>query len=300
MNVVETIRSEAMHSVMGIASVKAAWPGIKYTLRQQLPDASQLTSRDVFRLGDILSDAFRHGGAGRGQGAVSSAGAVWESLVAWYINICCCGTRAVVIKSPKTLVPRSIDKALTVTHESSSLRSETDLILVYLDSSTLDAEVSTRSKARKAYSQAIADNFGMTSVVNIQCKTNWNDSAQIPMLWNMVYSPKFTHPVVTIGVNGYSIKSLKAFRYAFVTVPTQKDLGKFASDSLAVLRVKTLSGGAYWGWPTKPSVCLSVKEIFSKNQGSNDLPSVTAMGQGYAEAAKASSVKVDWQVFDLY
>lgn len=24
----------------------------------------------------------------------------------------------------------------------------------------------------------------------IQCKTNWNDNAQIPMLWNMVYATK--------------------------------------------------------------------------------------------------------------
>ena len=51
------------------------------------------------------------------------------------------------------------------------------------------------------------------------------------------------------------------------TVPSQKDLSKFKSNSMSVKRVRNLSGGNYWGHETKSDVALSVSEIFNCNFG---------------------------------
>jgi hypothetical protein len=98
----------------------------------------------------------------------------------------------------------------------------------------------------------------------IQCKTNWNDSAQIPMLWDMVYSSDgFGKRNITVGTSAYSIRDLQSFWYAFATVPTTR--GPFTSTKTNVLRVRGISGGNYWGQPTKSSVASSIKEIFCRN-----------------------------------
>ena len=55
----------------------------------------------------------------------------------------------------------------------------------------------------------------------IQCKTNWNDNAQVPMLWDMIYSAGgFRGRNITIGRNGYNIQNAQSFTYSFVTVPS--------------------------------------------------------------------------------
>ena len=54
---------------------------------------------EIINLGDHLSDIFKStGGGGRGQGELSAGGTAWESLVCWYINLCCVGSRIVAIK----------------------------------------------------------------------------------------------------------------------------------------------------------------------------------------------------------
>ena len=37
----------------------------------------------------------------------------------------------------------------------------------------------------------ITFNFDKIEINVIQCKTNWNDNAQIPMLWDMIYKVKY-------------------------------------------------------------------------------------------------------------
>jgi hypothetical protein len=99
----------------------------------------------------------------------------------------------------------------------------------------------------------------------IQCKTNWNDNAQIPMLWDMIYSAGgFRGRNITIGRNNFSIQSLKQFSYSFVTVPSNHR-GVYNQNSVCVKRVTNLSGGNYWGKPTVPYVAKSLKEIFVSN-----------------------------------
>jgi hypothetical protein len=99
-------------------------------------------------------------------------------------------------------------------------------------------------------------------VTVIQCKTNWNENAQIPMLWDMVYNTdSFLDPRIVVGVNNRDHKKLGSFKYAFVTVPTNNT--EYKPSLLPVKRVHELSGGNYWGRPTKSGVARSLQEIFS-------------------------------------
>ena len=76
----------------------------------------------------------------------------------------------------------------------------------------------------------------------IQCKTNWNDNSQIPMLWSMIYETNsFDSSSISIGRNGYSMKDLKHFTYSFMTVPTN-DLSSYKQNSTSVNRVRNLTG----------------------------------------------------------
>lgn len=299
MNIVEYFRSHVMTSIMSTPSVQIVWPVIRTSLLENIKNHSQPIKEEIFNLGDYLSDAFLSVGGGREQGSLSSAGTVWESLVAWYLNLCLCGTAAVAIKGKKGFYPEGIDSALTVTHENYPLRSESDMVLVYLEDDAILEEIDSSESALLAFKRIVTSRFEQVKVINIQCKTNWNDNAQIPMLWNLVYSPNFHHDSVSIGVNKFNIANLAMFRYAFVTVPTQKNLSKFSPSSIPVLRVKTLSGGAYWGRPTKKAVCSSIKEIFGKHQTNAGLPNVRVIGEGYTNSITNASTGIDWKVYSL-
>jgi hypothetical protein len=107
--------------------------------------------------------------------------------------------------------------------------------------------------------------FDSLEIGVIQCKTNWNDNAQIPMLWDMIYSANgFSGRNITIGREGFNIHAASNFTYSFVTVPSNKK-ANYNSNSVAVKRVTNLSGGNYWGKPTEQHVARSLKEIFTNN-----------------------------------
>jgi len=98
----------------------------------------------------------------------------------------------------------------------------------------------------------------------IQCKTNWNDNAQIPMLWDMIYSALHFRTNVTVGKNGYAIADVARFTYSFVTVPTNR-IGGITANSTCVKRVTNITGGNYWGRPTANHVANSIKEMLQRN-----------------------------------
>ena len=84
----------------------------------------------------------------------------------------------------------------------------------------------------------------------------------------MVYDLAINHPNtldMKVGINGWKITDLKKFFYAFATLPSQKDLSKFTSNALPVIRTRKLSGGVYWGVPSKVNIAKSMKEIFASN-----------------------------------
>ncbi len=106
--------------------------------------------------------------------------------------------------------------------------------------------------------------FAEIEIHIIQCKTNWNDNAQIPMLWDMVYLAKTFKTGITIGRESYSINNARLFSYAFATVPTVK-VEKLKPTSVAVSRVRNLSGGNYWGMKTVSGIASSMKEMLNRN-----------------------------------
>ena len=114
-----------------------------------------------------------------------------------------------------------------------------------------------------------ARDFANLEIHIIQCKTNWNDNAQIPMLWDAIYSATNFRNNITVGANGYSIHDCARFSYSFVTVPSnplrKNNRDIYTTTSTAVLRVHNLSGGNYWGNPSKSGVASSVKEVLERN-----------------------------------
>lgn len=268
-SLIDELRRRVINQVMEVNSVKSSWPIWKKQVWKILgdrPDADK-----VLDLGDRLSEIFGSTTKpGRSQTTVSGAGTAWEGLVCWYCNLCLAGSRTVVIKYRKSLVPDPIQKAITVSHGAVQTTSEADLIAItFPDIAAYKDELFNRympdKKMMTRIDELVQGTFKDHEVSIIQCKTNWNDSAQIPMLWNMIYNVKdFVDTNIRIGAGGFSIAGLKKFSYAFVTVPTN-DLSDYRADKINVQRVGILTGGNYWGHPTRSGVARSIKEIFNTN-----------------------------------
>lgn len=265
-NLAEQLRSFALQDLDSIKSFNAGWRDRAGYFAGFLGDGP-LTRSAILSLGDHLSGAFRiEGSNDRSQGSLSSAGAVWEALVVWYLNLCLAGTQAVCIRGGK-LIPKCLCDALSICFESSVLRSEPDVVVVSCEKLLMVPPQDSRKKAIELAGAIVEVNFASTGLVNIQCKTNWNDNAQIPMLWNMLYNQARKGAVIpngfTIGTNGHTLSGLGHFGYAFATVPTQKKAPHgYKPQSVEVLRAKTMTAGNYWGYPSKNGVCLSLREFF--------------------------------------
>lgn len=215
----------------------------------------------IYSLGGNLARVFSlTGSPGRDQSSLSGGGAAWEGLVCWYLNTVLSGTTAVVLKQSKALVPDVISNAMTVTYKNIRTNTESDLIgLIIPEVSDLTSGI----YEPKRFNDIIGENLERTSAHSIQCKTNWNDNAQIPMLWDMVYQFRDVKShSVRIGVEGVDLDDLADFTYSFVTVPTGRKVIK--PHSMQVHRVHALSGGNYWGRPTESGVAESISEIFKR------------------------------------
>ena len=275
--IIEYLRQNSINSLFSLGSFSAVWEVWRAEIKKI---ANKPTERQILSLGDCLYDIFHSTNSnGRGQSDVSSGGAAWEALICWYLNLCLIGRRTVVTKHNKQLLPTPIAHAITVNYDNFTSNTESDLIAVTFPDKQHYAvdkfDVSVKdtgdtivpiSTKRGAYNllpllNALTDkDFTELEIHIIQCKTNWNDNAQIPMLWDMVYSASAFRKGITIGKNGYSIKDIVRFSYSFVTVPTVK-LDKIRSTSVAVQRVRNLSGGNYWGRPSQSGVAKSLQEL---------------------------------------
>lgn len=264
MNIIETYRLDAMRNLQNVSSFSNSWR----VWRQEILDltSGMQDAQSIFKLGDKLAYIFQStNSSGRSQESLSGGGAAWECLVCWYMNTIFTGSKAVVTRPTSNLVPQAIKDATCIVYGNAQTNTESDLIVVSLPNL---ASTIVRNYTPDYLSKFVAENISDVTVGIIQCKTNWNDNAQIPMLWDMVYRAEgFDGHSVRVGRNGYTPKNFKDFSYSFVTVPSQKDLSKFKSNSMSVKRVRNLSGGNYWGHKTKSDVALSLSEIFNCNFG---------------------------------
>ena len=279
MTLPEYFRQISVESLFSTPTIQRCWPTWKNRISEILGD--NFNERDIINLGDSLSDIFRStGGEGRGQGQLSGGGTAWESLVCWYINLCSIGSRTVAIRK-MSLVPKSIQDAITVNYGNFACNTESDITVVTFpdlpdynmqieDLAITNNGVLIDTFRRNRFNTELSDflsarDFDNYEIGVIQCKTNWNDNAQIPMLWDMIYSANgFRGRNITIGRNGFNIHNASNFSYSFVTVPSNQR-ANYSDSSVAVKRVTNLSGGNYWGLPTVHNVARSLKEIFTNN-----------------------------------
>jgi len=264
-NIIEQLRAASTRSLLKIKKFEQGLPCRLDFFRSKLGGKSKT---EIIALGNYLSEGFQLLGRGdRSQGSLSSSGKVWEALIVWYLNICLVGTKAVCLKGG-TFCPKPIKDSITIMHESIALRSEPDVMIVSFPDLESQPPVASAKEMMAILDVTCEQNFRKIGIINIQCKTNWNDNAQIPMLWNMLYNQARKGAVIPngfgIGRRGMTLSNAGFFGYAFATVPTQKNGPKgYKPDSLRVLRVKSMSCGNYWGFPSISGVCLNISEIFN-------------------------------------
>ena len=285
MNICEYIREESVKSLFNMSTFNSCWDVWRTDIESKLDISDPST---IFNLGDELSNIFKSTSNGGRQGSssgedtqglLSAGGACWEGLICWYLNLCLIGTRTVVIKHSKKLIPTPVAHAITVSYDNFKSTTESDLVAITFPNEPmftcnleqLDNYLPTNISVFKRggsfnYNKVIDKltelHFNKLNMCVIQCKTNWNDNAQIPMLWDMIYSGNSFSRGITVGNEGYSIKP-STFSYAFVTVPTNNT--QYKPSSTSVKRVRNLSGGNYWGKETVNDVAKSIKEIITCN-----------------------------------
>ena len=286
-NIVEYGRELAIAQLFKANGFNSTWTTWKDVIKDNYL-SSPPTEHQIFELGDHLRDIFRTTGqAGRSQSEVSGGGANWEALVCWYLNLCLIGRRTFVIKHHNALIPDPVKKAITVNYGNFPSNTESDLIALTFperDEYLIDKDdivindinrqqVATYSGRTYQFlpimNALVSRDFHDMEIHIIQCKTNWNDNAQIPMLWDAVYSADRFRNGITVGSEGYSIHDADCFTYSFVTVPSNQLVKEgremYKPTSTSVLRVKNLSGGNYWGISSKEGVASSVKELIERN-----------------------------------
>lgn len=260
----ESLREKAVESLFAMNTFNDSmniWRGAIASYKQQ---HSSYSYQSLVDISTNLRSIFKQTGqSGRSQGSVSGGGAAWEGLVCWYLNLCLLSTNCVVIKQNKDLIPDPIRKALTVMYGSSPSNTESDLVAITFPEDINNELDSNSTKAE--IDQYCTEHFNEMELCVIQCKTNWNDNAQIPMLWDIIYNSVGGIQTATVGIEGYTVSALSRFTYAFVTVPSQNNLNSFKSTATAILRVERLSGGNYWGLASKNGVALTLQAMLTKN-----------------------------------
>ena len=211
---------------------------------------------NLFNIGDKMRAIFFETNKGRDQGGVSGGGTVWECFVTWYLNLIFWNTPIIAMRMSKKFVPKVLFNCVAVTIANNTSNTESDILIFNVPN-----HEKFKGSSAVDLNDFITQNIKNINLWIIQCKTNWNDNSQVPMLWDLVYSSRTTRSNVSVGNNGFSPASLGDFRYAFVTCPTQKDLSRFKHNSIHVLRVKNLTGGNFWGTHTKPDIARSIKEL---------------------------------------
>lgn len=300
MNLIEDLRSRVVrheHRKLG-----ADWEKRRLKLIEGFRNPLQPTQQELLAIGERLSLAFRLESMvqDRSQGTLSGGGNVWQALICHYLNVCLAGTDAIALTA--SFVPSSIKAALKISYTgSAAVNADMDVMVVVAPQAS--ARESGRNPKR-LFSEFVETKFSDCSVVVIQAKTNWNDNAQIPMLWNFIYNLAWRGQIprngFSVGSGTWHLSALKSFAYSFVTVPTN-NLDDFKPQSMPVLRVATMSGGAFWGRPSRNGVIQSLTEFFAKNYNvsNHKFPPPAMAGAGFAAEVANPKGDIDVAAFAL-
>ena len=315
MNLVERFRGAVLERVIAMPSFAPDWPARRDFLKAQLGPLPALTPRRlVEELGNNLSGAFRTVGAGRTQEDVTNAGAVWHCLVTLYLNIVYAGTEAVAVTAP--FAPKSVKDSMNVSYGGTSLKGDLDVALLVLPGTGAVADPPApndhrrRLRAVRDYQTMFDGSFDTAYVCLIACKTNWNDAVQAPMLWNLLYALRAAGgtlpPGMSIGTGGFSLDQLGASRFstAFVTVPTNglnttPPRARYTATAMPVQRMRTMTGGYYWGYPKKTGVVDNVHEFPDRQAARSPVvPRAADGGIAFLREWRTPSGDVDIDGFD--
>ena len=259
---VENLRKLSIKKIFEVPTFKKSFPVWKEEIKKR--NGTDLNAEKILNIGSDLREIFQKTSEkGRSQTIMSSAGAAWECLVAWYLNLCLANSRGVVFKFYRDIIPQPVKDSLRVKINNYSYLSETDLIgFVIPKVDKIKINENKDVENIRLFNEIADSDFEQLEVCVMQCKTNWNDSSQIPFLWNLLYQiGGNTETNIQIGTNNRYVHALKSFNYSFITMPSQKDLSKFKPGSVQVERVRNLTGGNYWGVKSKSGVASSIKEI---------------------------------------
>ncbi len=295
LNLAEQLRAITLRHLLSVASIESEWSVRQAIISKALSGKTHPSQKQIVDLGDKLAEIFQSTGLGdRSQSSLSGGGKVWEVLVLWYLNLCFSGTHAVAVTG--RFIPKSVKDALRVNYDNRSVKSDTDVVVLSLPELAMPELVEesqgdlVESKLLKRVDEIIGENFSRTGVIVVQTKTHWNDSAQTPMLWNIIYRQAAAGKMIkngfSVGSGLWSVQNLGDFAYAFASVPTNPIALEYKADQTPVLRVKGMSAGAYWGHPSKNGVCWSLSEFFIKQFTRNGSiwPNVTNIGKGFSQS----------------
>lgn len=263
MSYVDPFRLKLLKHLSRVGSIRDSWevfqPAIKTHLMLDDVDPATAAS-NIFNLGSNLSNIFRSNAVGgRGQDSVSGGGAAWECLVSWYLNLILWDTNVIATRQNRAFVPSIINDSLCVTIANNQTNTESDVVVYNVIPPDGNEECNL-----DVINDAIHRKMRDTTLIVLQCKTNWNDNAQIPMLWDLIYnSSQFRIQNVSVGRHGVSPASFGNFGYGFVTVPTSR--GPFKANGTCVLRVHNMTAGNFWGKPSESGIASSLTEFFTRH-----------------------------------
>jgi len=266
----EKLRELALSNIFSVNTFKKYFPlWKKEILKITGNDINKITEDKIISLGENLRKIFKSTSTKkRGQSDVSGGGAAWECLCTWYLNLLLANTRGIVFKYSKPIFPKAVTDSITIMYNNFENLSETDLLGFVFPNNVnfINKKCVNEKEAISEFDNFVNSDYNKFEVCILQCKTNWNDNAQVPFLYNLLYELGSANNV-KIGKNHRNTKAYKKFSYSFLTLPTQKieTIDKMNSSSVAVQRVRNLTGGNYWGLRSKNEVAYSLDECINHN-----------------------------------
>ena len=250
------------------------WPLINTEIKSRIGQKIEnVTGKKIFDLGDCYREIFMSLMPSdiknkREQKDLAIGGDGWERMVGWYLNLCLINTRAIVFKKKNEYFSKKILNAVTVDIKGNQIQSESDLVgMVIPEGLSFDIEEHhSEKKFLELFREFTDDNYQNFELCAIQCKTNFADDVERPLLYQILYSlPRQLDIGIKIGIEGIHVNDFKNFKYSFVTVPTQKGERIPKPHSAPAIRSSLFTGGNYWGMPSQEGAAKSLKEFTNVN-----------------------------------
>jgi hypothetical protein len=277
MTLIESLRAQVTnHSLKRKKWFQKHWRTVRPQLLKHLH--SPITHSTIIALGSQLGEIFSSQGDRRAGDALTTseanrikatAGYGWEDLICYYINLVYLSTNAIALT--KKYVPGLIKELLAVNFSGTNIDADIDLVIVCNSEwGSLPAPAHASDKVTLKHVEShLHQTLDKTALILVQAKTNWNDTMQSAVLWNIVYKAATTVGLDKMGLtvgrsDSHLLKELGYFGYSLITVPSNKSAFNFNRDNVPVRRAHTMSAGHYWGYEGKSGIADSISSLFGK------------------------------------